>query len=70
MSIEIRKRKKRDCSVYLWAGCIWLAGVFIVGVMALSIEDKPVIQQTHVADTILKVIKEPSTTGTARPDDR
>jgi hypothetical protein len=64
MNTEIKKRTKRDYGSYVWAGCIWLAGLFIVGVMALSMEGKPTQQQTQVADTVVKLLKEPSTTGT------
>jgi hypothetical protein len=40
--------------------------MFIVGIMAMSMNDKPNIQQTQLAKTIFRLVKEPSTTGTGQ----
>jgi hypothetical protein len=69
MTIVFKRRTRRNLSSYLWDAGIFLVGLFIVGFMTLSMESKPSVQQTQVADTIIKLLKEPSTTGSggARP---
>jgi len=63
MIIVFKRRTRRNLSSHLWAAGIFLVGLFIVGFMTLSMDGKPSVQQTEVAATIIKLMKEPSTTG-------
>jgi hypothetical protein len=63
MIIMFKKRKTRDYGSILWPVGILSVGLLIVAFMTLSMSGKPTTQQTQVADTIVKLLKEPSTTG-------
>jgi hypothetical protein len=63
MIIVFKRRPRRDLGAYLWAAGILLVGLVIVGFVTLSMDSKPSLQQTEVASTIIKLVREPSTTG-------
>lgn len=63
MIVVFKARRRRNLDSYLWAAGILLVGLVIVGFMALSTGDDPSVKQTEVVGTIVKLLNEPSTTG-------
>jgi hypothetical protein len=59
-----KKRAEPDPPPYLWGFGVFLVGVFIVAL--LSIDQKPTAQQKQVAEIIVRLLKDPSTTGSGQ----
>jgi hypothetical protein len=61
-----KKRAEPDPPPYLWGFGVFLVGVFIVALVTLSIDQKPTAQQKQVAEIIVRLLKDPSTTGSGQ----